>query len=219
MIQYKLRPVIYVALFFWLRLALCFQAAVRPAHTRLDLHLSSQRDPASLIQQSSDSTTSRREWLETTTANSAAVLSSMILGLPTASLASEDLALAGASKPSLIVITGANSGIGFEACKRLIAQGHTIVAACRTMEKAQSTVDRIMQNAGYTTSPTPGSIIPGVCDLSSLQSIRDFAAGFSGLVGGDERNIDALCLNAGYCASISQKEITRTRDGFELTGE
>ena len=116
-------------------------------------------------------------------------------------------AVASAATPQTIVMTGANSGIGFESCKRLASQGHDIVLACRTMEKAQDAIQRIRQ-AGVET----GTLNPAACDLSSLESIKSFADSLA------VSKIDALCLNAGIARNAGATDIIRTVDGFELTG-
>jgi protochlorophyllide reductase len=113
---------------------------------------------------------------------------------------------ASADTTKTIVITGANSGIGFEAAKKLAADGHTIVLACRSLEKATGAAERIKA-----TAIASSSLIPAECDLASLNSIRKFASEIGNM------NIDVLCLNAGLSMNTNDKEINRTEDGFELT--
>lgn len=110
--------------------------------------------------------------------------------------------------PKSIVLTGANSGIGYEAAKQLAGQGHTIVLACRSMEKALSTKERIGE--------TPGSLVAAECDLADLKSIEKFAGQASSLL--DGKKIDVLCLNAGLARNTAATDVARTADGFELTG-
>jgi len=40
-----------------------------------------------------------------------------------------------------IAITGSSQGIGLDAAKRLIADGHTVFHACRNQERANAAVD------------------------------------------------------------------------------
>jgi NADPH:quinone reductase-like Zn-dependent oxidoreductase len=129
-------------------------------------------------------------------------LSSLVLGqaLP---------AFAQGSDPQTIVITGANSGIGFDACKRLAQQGHTLVLACRTMEKSVATADRLKDLGG--------TMIPAECDLASLASIKEFADKLPNLVG--NKKLDCLCLSAGLARNTAATDVARTADGFELTGK
>jgi len=127
-----------------------------------------------------------------------ATLASLI-AKPVSSSASED-------SPKTIVITGANSGIGFEASRRLAAQGNTIVLACRTGVKAQQTLDRL----GALGLPS-SNLIAAECDLASLASISRFV---ESLV---PKTIDVLCLNAGIARNTAATDCKRTEEGFELT--
>jgi NAD(P)-dependent dehydrogenase (short-subunit alcohol dehydrogenase family) len=93
-----------------------------------------------------------------------------------------------------VVITGADSGIGFEAAKRLAGAGAHVVLACRNREKAEDAASRI-----------DGSTEVRIVDTSSLESVRAFAEA------APER-IDVLINNAGVMAA----DEARTVDGFEL---
>ena len=114
-------------------------------------------------------------------------------------------------KAKTIVITGANSGIGFEACKRLTTKGHTIILACRSFDKAQDAIRRIQLDNDI---PMNGKLIPAECDLADMSSIRKFVAEVSA-----NTKIDTLCLNAGVARNTAATDCARTKDGFELTGK
>lgn len=125
---------------------------------------------------------------------SAAALISVLLGAQTAS----------ASEPQTILITGSNSGIGFEASKLLAEQGHTVIMGCRTLQRAENAIERIR------TEVSSGTLIPAECNLASLDSVKRF---------GENMNIgklDVVCYNAGLSLDPNGK-IQRTDDGFELT--
>lgn len=154
-------------------------------------------------QQSDDSVSSRRDLL---IQSGGIALSSFLLGNPLPAVAAE---------PKTIVITGSNSGIGFEACKRLAAQGHNLVLACRTLQKAQEAADQLK---AYCIGGNNNALIPAACDLTSLQSIDVFADQLPNLIG-NGRKIDVLCLNAGIARNTAAKDCARTQDGFELTGK
>lgn len=132
-------------------------------------------------------------------------LSSLLIG----SSGTTSPAFAATTNPQTIVMTGANSGLGFEACKQLAAQGHNVVLACRSLAKATDAIQRIRQ-AG--TESTNSNLMPAACDLASLESVKAFAQGLEGF------KIDALCLNAGIARNAGATDIIRTVDGFELTG-
>ena len=112
-----------------------------------------------------------------------------------------------AADPKTILITGSNSGIGFEAAKILAEKGHTIIVACRTLQKSNDAVDRIRS-----TVASGGTLIPAECNLASLASIQRFVDALP------TKTLDVLCLNAGVSLNIDDKQIQRTADGFELTG-
>jgi hypothetical protein len=136
------------------------------------------------------------------------ILASLLVG--TDSIPSHAQDLAPPSKMT-IVVTGSNSGLGFEACKRLATQGHNLVLACRTANKARLTAERIQE-----TTNVSGNLIPMACDLADMSSIKSFTENLPGLIG--NARIDTLCLNAGLSRNIDARDCARTKDGFELTG-
>jgi NAD(P)-dependent dehydrogenase (short-subunit alcohol dehydrogenase family) len=93
-----------------------------------------------------------------------------------------------------VVVTGGNSGIGFEAAKTLAEAGASVVLACRNVERGRDAAARI-----------DGETEVRELDTASLASVRAFAAGF-------DRPVDVLINNAGIMA-VSQ---ARSVDGFEL---
>ncbi len=102
----------------------------------------------------------------------------------------------------VVVITGANSGIGFEAARAMAARGATIVMACRNMTKGQQALARIRAATGTTAARVEE------LDLSRLTSVRAFAE----RVGQEHDHIDRLINNAGVMAIPYR----RTEDGFEM---
>ncbi len=100
------------------------------------------------------------------------------------------------------VVTGANSGIGFEAAAILARRGARTVLACRDTGNAEAAAARISAAA-------PGARVPVVrLDLASLDSIR--AAADQILATCDQ--IDLLINNAG----LMWPPYGKTADGFEL---
>ena len=100
------------------------------------------------------------------------------------------------------VVTGANSGLGFESALALARAGAEVVLACRDQTKGADAADRI---TGSVPSATV-SLLP--LDLSDLSSVRAFAAA----VGEKHAGLDLLLNNAGVMA-IPRRE---TADGFEM---
>jgi NAD(P)-dependent dehydrogenase (short-subunit alcohol dehydrogenase family) len=103
-----------------------------------------------------------------------------------------------------VLITGANSGIGYEAALELARKGAELVLPARTLEKANGAAKRIAH-----TVPS-ARIVPAVLDLASQSSVRQFAGWFSTHYGGP--SLDLLINNAGVMA-VPTREITE--DGFE----
>jgi NAD(P)-dependent dehydrogenase (short-subunit alcohol dehydrogenase family) len=102
----------------------------------------------------------------------------------------------------VIIITGANSGIGYEAALALAKRKAEITLACRNEEKARAAVDRICAEV-----PTARlKIIP--LDLSDLASVRAFSERFRE----GQSRLHALVNNAGIMALPR----LLTVDGFEM---
>ena len=100
------------------------------------------------------------------------------------------------------VITGANTGLGYETAAALAAKGARVVLAVRNLEKGKAAADLI-------TRATPGaSVAIQELDLTSLESIRAAADELRS----DHAAIDLLINNAGVM--FTPKSITK--DGFEL---
>jgi NAD(P)-dependent dehydrogenase (short-subunit alcohol dehydrogenase family) len=101
------------------------------------------------------------------------------------------------------VITGANSGTGKEAARRIAAAGGHVVMAVRTEEKGHAAADEIRGDV-------PGaSLEVRRIDLADLASVRAFAEGILS----DGHQLDVLINNAGVMA-VPQR--MTTADGFEL---
>jgi short chain dehydrogenase len=173
-------------------------------------------DSESLSSKSKEPTTNRRRKILSQIQKDVAsiIWTSLVFGENSAYAQQDDLLLDATKriKQKTIVITGANSGIGFEACKRLIKQGHTIILACRTINKAQDAIGRIQHNEIMMNN---GKLIPAECDLADLTSIEKFVNNLSATF----EKIDTLCLNAGVARNTAATDCARTKDGFELTGK
>ncbi|MCE7080370.1 SDR family NAD(P)-dependent oxidoreductase [Streptomyces sp. ST2-7A] len=100
------------------------------------------------------------------------------------------------------VITGANTGIGFETARVLAERGATVVLAVRDTEKGERAAERIAETAPAT------KVAVRELDLASLDSVRAAAERLRG----EYPRIDLLINNAG----VMYIPRGSTRDGFEL---
>jgi NAD(P)-dependent dehydrogenase (short-subunit alcohol dehydrogenase family) len=102
----------------------------------------------------------------------------------------------------IAVITGANTGLGFETATALAARGAHVVMAVRNLEKGKQAAARI-------TEATPGAEVElQELDLSSLESVRSAAAELRSA----HDRIDLLINNAG----VMYTPKSTTKDGFEM---
>ncbi len=92
-----------------------------------------------------------------------------------------------------VVVTGANSGIGFHAARELAQHGATVIVAVRDVAKGEEAARRI-----------PAEVEVRQLDLADLDSIRRFAGAWDG-------PLDLLINNAGIMAP----PLRRTAQGFE----
>ena len=106
-----------------------------------------------------------------------------------------------------LLITGASSGIGLEACKALGLNGHHLTLICRTAGRCSQTC-QILEDRGI----NPNNLDPLHMDLADLDSIEE---GCHSLLERDQP-FDNLVLNAGLQnTGIRQPEYTP--QGIELT--
>ena len=98
-------------------------------------------------------------------------------------------------------VTGANSGIGFEAAKEFARKGAEIILACRSMEKGKNAATTIRAEI------PDAKLKPMVLDLNALKSVRAFADEFNATY----TRLDVLLNNAG----IMMVPYGKTEDGFE----
>jgi NAD(P)-dependent dehydrogenase (short-subunit alcohol dehydrogenase family) len=100
------------------------------------------------------------------------------------------------------IVTGANTGIGYEMARALARKRAKVILACRNKEKGEAAVRTIRQE--YPKAKTELLQV----DLSELVSVRRFADEFTNRYD----RLDILINNAGIMAT----PFARTGDGFEL---
>ena len=100
-----------------------------------------------------------------------------------------------------VLLTGASSGVGFEAAKVLSAQGHQLLLLFRSQATADQTLSRLS-----------GSVRALICDLADLAAVEKVCSTLLA----EQTPLDALVLNAGLqYAGASEAQFSA--QGIELT--
>lgn len=102
------------------------------------------------------------------------------------------------------IITGGNTGLGYQISLELAKKGATIVIACRTKSKGLKAIENIEKTLNIAINAT---IIP--LDLTDFDSIRSFANIFME----QHSRLDLLINNAGV---VNLKHKATTKDGLEM---
>lgn len=101
----------------------------------------------------------------------------------------------------VVIVTGGNAGIGYEAAKNFAERGARVILACRNDQRGIAARDKIIRETGN----------QDVCfkklDLASFASVRAFAED----INKNEKQIDILVNNAGI---IMGKKKELTEDGL-----
>lgn len=100
-----------------------------------------------------------------------------------------------------VLVTGGNSGLGFEAVKAFALKGARVIMACRSLSRGELAKKQIFETQ-HTANITVMEL-----DLTELKSIKDFAVKFKQIYA----QLDVLLNNAG----IMMVPYRLTKDGFE----
>lgn len=100
-----------------------------------------------------------------------------------------------------VLITGANTGIGFATAKRLVKSGADVILACRNLSKAAEAQAELIKLGGA------GTVDVIELDLNSLASVKAAAE----LVKARYGSLDVLINNAG----IFGEALNQTVEGYE----
>ena len=99
------------------------------------------------------------------------------------------------------IVTGANSGIGWDTARVLAQKGARVIMACRNMEKANHAANKIRL------LDPAGEVVVMQLDLGDLDSVRAFASAFRE----QYAQLDLLINNAG----VMMPPYGKTVQGFE----
>ena len=115
---------------------------------------------------------------------------------------------------ALAIVTGGNSGIGFESTYHLARAGVNVVIACRSMSRGSDAVKRI--EARMASEPTlirqrAGKVLCMSCDLSDLTLVKTFAKEVTELIDREKYVLKLLVANGGTMCS----PFAVTPQGFE----
>ena len=105
-------------------------------------------------------------------------------------------------KGRTVIVTGSNTGIGFETALALYQAGANVIIACRDKNKAEKAIFEMKNQKGN------GSLTIGILDLASLKSVKQFAEDFIE----QNQELHLLINNAG----VASPPLTKTNEGYEL---
>lgn len=105
-------------------------------------------------------------------------------------------------KGRIAIVTGANTGLGFETALALAKKEAKVILACRNIEKAKEAVQRIKHEFAN------ADLDVIQIDLSSLNSVKAFVKNYLAKY----NRLDLLINNAG----VMMPPFSETEDGFEL---
>ena len=103
----------------------------------------------------------------------------------------------------VVLVTGANTGIGKETALDLAKRGARVIMACRDLKKGETALNDIVEKTGSK------NVVLKQLDLASLKSVRTFAED----INQNEPHLHVLINNAGV---MMIPELTKTEDGFEM---
>lgn len=138
------------------------------------------------------------------------------------------------SSKGVIVVTGANAGLGYESAKEFAKRNATVVLACRDVPKAEEAADRIAKSISGGKADRRGTdssnnndndladpllsardrldcTMPPL-DLASLDSVENFAEQLAAKY--SQRGVYALVCNAGVWMPMEKER--KTEDGYEI---
>jgi dehydrogenase/reductase SDR family protein 12 len=109
----------------------------------------------------------------------------------------------------VVVITGANSGIGMQQATYAAAKGATLFMVCRSNDKAQQARDDILKLVESDPPINPDNVKILLCDVGELAQVRTMVQELQS----QTDKVDVLVCNAG----VLLNDRTETSEGNEVT--
>merc|ERR1719354_940242 len=91
----------------------------------------------------------------------------------------------------VIIVTGANTGLGFSSVLKLVSKGAEVIMGCRSKARCNAAAEKAMTKMEGVKGK--GKVVPMIIDLNSFESIKKFSDEFFGKY----NKLDSLMLNAG----------------------
>ncbi|KAK4684319.1 hypothetical protein P7C73_g5865, partial [Tremellales sp. Uapishka_1] len=112
-------------------------------------------------------------------------------------------------KETIVLITGANTGVGYETAVALLRSTHAylLLVGARSEEKAQAAVDKMKADVG-TTRSSLATVVVDVCSDASIAKLAEE-------IGNKYGRLDVLINNAGQ--SLDLNPGLSTREAFQKT--
>lgn len=101
------------------------------------------------------------------------------------------------------IVTGGNTGLGFQSALALAQAGCKVIIACRNLDKGSDAVNKIVQ------SVPDADVVAQWLDLTDFASIKSFAISFMAV----HEHLDVLLNNGGV---VNLSELQHTKQGHEM---
>ena len=106
----------------------------------------------------------------------------------------------------VVLVTGANRGIGLEVCRQLASRGHRVILTARDRSKAEASAQAVQ---------AAGDIVPAVMDVADRRSIRTLADDLAGR----GEHVDVLVNNAAILVDEGEPILELTPEDVRRTFE
>ena len=109
-----------------------------------------------------------------------------------------------------VLITGCNSGLGYESMRTMVAHGAHVLGTARTMAKAEEACASV--TSGMSLGQFSGKATPLVCELTDMESVAACTDAVDQLLENYHKPLDVLMCNAGIMAlpKLEQVDVNGT---------